>query len=136
MSFTTHTEQMKNFCATLKKLTQKTPTEQHLHDLLEYLCAHEALFEASVSANSPFYQEFFSKICGYTDDADIYFDLLECLIVFCRERQLRDDAQNKLSEVEQQLLNFFEQSHHWHKEDRSLIHQWYWNTLPNMYPKA
>ncbi len=136
MSFTTHTKHMKNFCDTLKKLSQKSPTEQHLHDLLEYLCANEALFEASVSDSSPFYQEFFSKICGHTDDADVYFDLLECLIVFCRERQLRHNAQEELSAVEKQLLDFFEQSHHWHKEDRSLIQQWYWHTLPGMYAKA
>ncbi len=127
---------MKIFCAKLKQLTQKTPTEHHLHNLLEYLCSHEALFEACVSAHSPFYKEFFSKICAHKSDAEMHFELLECLIVFCRERQLSMQTQEELSVVERQLLDFFEQSHHWHEEEHTLIHQWYWHTLPNMYSKA
>ncbi len=132
MSFTAHKAKIIKFFENLNALAQKSPTEEHICALLEYLCANEALFDSVISANSPFYTEFFQHICADSVDPEQCFALLECLIVFCRERQLCKSA-HEISAVEQNLLNFFEQSHHWHVTEHTLIHEWYWHTLPEKY---
>ncbi len=132
MSFSAHTSQMKKICAHLHPLMQANTTEHHVHALLEYICANEALFEASISKNSPFYAEFFTHICADSVHPELCFELLECLIIFCRERQLCTHTQN-ISAAEKELLDFYEQSQHWKESEHTLVYEWYWRTLPGQY---
>ncbi len=136
MSFFAHTSHVERLCKQLETLPHKNPTEQKLHEILEYICNNHTYFENSISTTSPFYEEFFRHICEEKLDEESYFALLECLIVFCRERQLQNAHTEHEHEIERQLLNFFEHSAHWHVEDTTLIHQWYWHTLPAMYNRA
>ncbi len=133
MSFNTHESHMITFCHKLKQVAKLNTQEQHLHDLLEYICANKDLFESSISNASPFYTEFFANICAEEISEGTAFALLECLIIFCRERQLQQGDSAKISALEAEILRFYEQSHHWHVDDNTLMHQWYWHTLPLKY---
>ncbi len=135
MSFATHTAYVEKFCSQLGKLPRKTPTEQYLYDFLAHLCENKAHFENFVS-NSPFYEEFFQTISSEEPDDMNCFALLECLIVFCRERQLQKSTGEILPDLEQKLLHFFENSAHWSTEEHTRIHMWYWHTLPEKYATA
>ncbi len=134
MSFSTHITHIKNLCQVLKAKNRLSPVESYLCQMLEHIDIYNLHFEQSVSAESPFYAEFFKTLQTAQDDN--YFDLLECLIVFCRERQLQSQIKKEIiqfSEFEESLLTFYEQSHHWHTEDETLLHHWYVVELPKKY---
>ncbi len=136
MSFAAHTIHVERFCNELKKLPTKTPIEQLLHETLEHICAHYEHFDTSINATSPFYAEFFQGICQEIPSDELYFELLECLVIFCRERQLQSKADDTLPAIEKALLDFFEKSHHWDIEEHTKVHQWYWHELPTVYKQA
>ncbi len=132
MSFATHNAKVKYYCDALKDVESPTNVQKLLYDILEYLqnnCHH---FEKSVSKSTPFYGEFFKHIKDAHVHHEACFALLECLIIFCRERQLQG-LHTQLPELEQQLLHFYEQSHHWHCDEESIIQVYYWQTLPEQY---
>ncbi len=132
MSFVAHKANMKYFCNTLKSIEAPTHTQARLCELLEYLHIHCHHFETSVSSDTPFYDEFFQQIREPHAHQEVCFALLECLIVFCRERQLQT-KHNDLPELERNLLDFYEHSHHWHADEESIMQKCYWHDLPNKY---
>ncbi len=133
MSFTEHTSHMETFCNELEKLSSKNVIEDHLYQILSHLCDKHSTLDACIS-NSPFYEEFFLTVRTEKPNDMNCFALLECLIIFCRERQLQN-AEN-FSETESNLLQFYQNSAHWDMEQNTHIHQWYWHVLPNKYKNA
>ncbi len=133
MSFLTHKASMKDYCKALKGLEAPTHTQARLCEILEHLYEHCHHFEKSVSTSTPFYDEFFHQLQGQATHQEECFALLECMIMFCRERQLQMKDVELLPDPERHLLSFYEQSHHWHKEDETLLHFWYWENLPQRY---
>ncbi len=133
MSFITHKASMKDFCESLKNVEMPTGTQSRLREILEYLCDHCHHFEDSVSDSTPFYDEFFYELQEKFPHQEVCFALLECLIMFCRERQLKAKNAQHLPEPERKLLHYYEQSHHWNAADETLLHTWYWDSLPKMY---
>ncbi len=131
MSFTKNSHQIYLLYQNLKTLQQTSAIILHLCNTLFYVHKNCHEFEIDISVDSPFYEEFFR--CLQSTDPDNCFHLLECLIVFCRERQLQKSKEGKISDYELNLLNFYEHSFHWHENDESLLHQWYSTLLPNKY---
>ncbi len=134
MSFSTHVSHIKNLCQELKGRGELSPVEQYLCQMLEHVDVHMLDFENSISVETPFYAEFFLGL--QVPHSDNYFNMLECLVVFCRERQLQSHARQEImhfAKVEQELLTFYEQSRHWHVSDETLLHHWYEVELPRKY---
>ncbi len=134
MSFTAHVSQIQFLCQDLKAKGTLSPVEKYLCQMLEHIDINVLHFEESVSMETPFYDEFF--LCLQEPHEDNYFNLLECLIVFCRERQLQGLSRQEkifITECEQELLTFYEQSRHWHITDETLLHHWYEVELPKKY---
>ncbi len=115
---------------TLISLQEHNNIQQQLILILQHLQKNFDSFSVIASKKSPFYSEFFNTIHGQCTHEDTCFALLECIIIFYREKQLTIGQHGKLAPAEQNLLNFYEKSDLWDDEDKTLINQWYWLELP------
>ncbi len=127
---THNTIYLKNFSTQLQVNTTNNPIEKHTLAMLELIQNNPAFFEQNINKNSPFYHEFCKTIQGDLVNFETCFALFECLIIFCRERQLRLNQQNSQDKTELNILKFYEESEHWHPEDGTLLNTWYWHILP------
>ncbi len=125
-----HIPAIEQFYQRLKDEKSNNLVQQHLLEILEHIHLSSESFDLSTCMQTPFYQEFSTIIQGQCTSADTCFALLECLIIFCREKQLRSSLSNNLPIPEQNLLNFYEKSELWNLDDATLLHIWYWHKLP------
>ncbi len=130
MSLEMHTATIKQFYQKLQKLTQHSHIQLQLLNILEHIQDNSNSFELSSCKQTPFYNEFINAITEQCIEDDNCFALLECLILFCREKQLRLTHGSDLPLAEQNILNFYEESDLWGIEDGTLLHNWYWHLLP------
>ena len=130
MPFTSNHAIMEHFCTKLSGLDKATPVQCVLRDVLRQICHQSRIFDQCVSKDSPFFHEFFDALrLGRTSD-DCCFSILECLVIFCREKNLYFQGQ-ALSLEERSLLNHFEGSGIWEAPGgQTLVGQWYWEVLP------
>lgn len=133
MAFTANAQIMDQFCVKLNALQQPTPTQEVLRDILCHVRNNAQSFDGSVSTDSPFFQEFFDELRSCNTCDDNCFSMLECLIVFCREKTLRSHDED-IPLLEHGILRHFEVSGMWDDpEQATLVGQWYWSVLPQRY---
>ncbi len=126
-----HIPAIKSFYVRLQGEQSDNLVQQHVLEILEHIHLESSSFDISHCTNTPFYQEFANIINEQCTSADSCFALLECLIIFCREKQLRHNGpKSDLPITEQKILSFYEKSELWNLEDGTLLHMLYWHTLP------
>lgn len=136
MAFTTNAQMMEQFCAKLNAMQHPSPTQTVLRDILVYVHKNTRSFDGNISTDSPFFQEFFEALRSCSTCEDNCFSMLECMIIFCREKALRFGAE-QLSLMEHGILRHFEKSGMWEDPAReTLVSQWYWTVLPKRYESA
>ncbi len=128
MSFHAHKNNIGEALEFLQMQAQHDAIYEHALGVLLYIIENIEDYEDAFYVSSPFYAEFFECIQRGLDQENC-FAILECLIIFCRERQLLQKAQNH----EGALLAFYEQSDLWSDDDNTLLHKWYWYELPRIY---
>ncbi len=130
MSLETHIPHIEHFHQLLQKEDLINPVQIHVLDMLKHLQGSSGTFDLTACKQTPFYEEFLTTIQGQCIHEDTCFALLECLIIFCREKQLRNGQKGDLPLPEQNILDFYEKSEHWSLSDGTLLHTWYWYRLP------
>ncbi len=131
MYFDQHIPAIEQFYLRLRSQDQNCLIQQHLIEILEHIYNNSTSFHIPSSMQTQFYQEFSTIIQGQSISYDTCFALIECLIIFCREKQLRTNSLDSLPLPEQKLLKFYEKSDLWSLDDGTLLHMWYWHTLPD-----
>ena len=136
MTFTVNIQTMEFFYAKLSSLAKPAPVQCVVRDSLRHVCDHARDFDKIVSKDSPFFKEFFCVLAQGDASADTCFSLLECLIIFCREKALFLGA-TTLAAMEHGLLSHFENSGEWDDPAlQTLMAQWYWKVLPQRHARA
>ncbi len=108
------------------------PTRRLFSQGLKYLLEHSASFDTCVGEDNPFYQEFIMRLQnGISMDEDC-FGLFECLAIFFRIRQIVEKGRG-LSEVESQVLHYFETCGEWEPQDSTVVSHWYWWRIPSQF---
>ncbi len=133
MSLIQHTHAIAQFSQRLKHVESKTLIQHYALEALEVIHKQPESFKIFACIDAPFYQEFSNTIIGHSTNVDTCFSLLECLIIFFREKQLSLSENQQLSKSEQKILNFYETSNLWDLDDGTLMHLWYWHILPSKY---
>lgn len=121
---------MEQFCASLGALPRLSPVQEILRDGLRHVQKHAVYFDNNVSKDSPFFSEFFHGLSTNDTCEDVCFGMLECVIIFCREKTLRMKVE-EAPVLEFSILKHFENSGMWDDPARqTLVAQWYWLILP------
>lgn len=103
---------------------------------LEYVFSSSQLFSKCIKSQTPFTEHFFQTLARVPEaDGGHWFGLFEDLVVFFREKNLCY-PEAPVAEVEKQIIDFFEASPEWAKDDASLVSEWYWQSLPRKYLKS
>lgn len=133
MAFTANAQMMEQFCAKLNALQQPSPTQEVLRDILCHVRHNTRSFDGNVSTDSPFFSEFFESLRSCDTCDDNCFSMLECVIIFCREKALRC-YDEEVALMEHGILRYFEASGIWDDPGHeTLVGQWYWSVLPQRY---
>ncbi len=132
MSFHLHKDSIKNIQEVLRDASSHNHLYGHAHHVLVYISDNAEEFAQEIWVESPFFDEFFECLQQKHINDDVCFALLECLIIFCREKQLRNSAHYEACAHVQALLQDFECSELWAEEDNTLLHKWYWHELPRI----
>lgn len=131
MPLSAYQDAMKKLYSARLAHVSSEPTQLLFCRGLKYLLDHTAVFDACVDENNPFYQEFVNLLnAGLTNDEDC-FSLFECLAIFFRLKQHENPDQAQ-SDIEKQVLNYFESSGEWQPQDNTLVSLWYWWRIPSL----
>lgn len=122
-----HTD-IARYHAMLSAVPNLAPVHCVVRDSLHHMLAHLPRFNAHIESNSPFVDEFVGTVRSMDTSEDACFALMECLVIFCREKRLRCNGSD--SPVEESLLRHFEESGKWNMTDGTLVSEWYWHVLP------
>ncbi len=107
-------------------------------DGLACLARNALAFDEAVLVPSPFSEHFSQVVSSFAapdtpekieDPAALAFSLLEDLVVFFRERFLKQGCM-PLEDVESEVLNYFETCGEWYPTDGTLISDWYYVQVP------
>lgn len=129
MPFSTHIQTLRQYHAVLGEIPRPEPVQALVRDCVSHVLAHARSFDTYVSGDSPFLKEFLDAAsCGDTS-GDQCFSVLECLVIFFREKSLRSPDTSK-HPLESSLLHHFESSGKWDANDGTLVTSWYWSKLP------
>ena len=132
MPFSSNTQALRRFHTALADIPQPAPVQAVVRDCINHVLENARIFDAHVSGDSPFVKEFFATVKDLDTTCDGCFGVLECLVIFFREKTLRcPDV--PCQPVEESLLQHFERSGHWDVSDDTLVTNWYWSELPQRY---
>ncbi len=107
-------------------------------DGLTCLARNASTFDATVLVPSPFSEHFSQAVTPFAatgtpekieDPAALAFSLLEDLVVFFRERFLKQGCM-PLENVESRVLDYFETCGEWCPTDGTLVSDWYYVQIP------
>lgn len=126
------------YLADLRLLACAGPEQGLVRDCLGELLPQWPEFARNISPDSPLLHEFCVTVKARNCTPDACFALLECCILFVREKALRHalacpGSPSPLSAVERSLLHHFERSGAWPEREGLLVTHWYWHELPRRY---
>lgn len=129
MPFTTNHALLETFNCALETVADPTPVQRLVREGIRFLMEHEAVFDACVSPDNPFREDFFKNLSAGETSHDACFALFECVTIFFREKRLRL-GHLRLTSVEREVLRYFETTPEWTSDLNSLVSTWYWRQLP------
>lgn len=129
MPFAKKFETLKQFHSRLQVLAHPTPLQATARDALTFLINNVNIFNRHVSHDTPFLREFFAIAENKDVSCESCFSLIECIVIFFREKALRIPHAAPAPE-EEKLLRHFENSGEWEPVDGTLVSWWYWAELP------
>ncbi len=134
MLFSRHLDKIRNCSELLKSFSGAGNEHLLVRAALSLLASDPALFDKCVSKHNPFLHEFLDHIDFSDPDhvPDVCFNLLECLAVIFREKELRMPYVPQQPE-ERDLLRYFEQCGEWLPDDEHMVSHWYWRHLPEQF---
>ncbi len=130
MLFETHIPIIEQYHQLLESSKPSSLVQIYVLSILEQIKDNPNSFNLAICKDTPFFSEFLATIQRASVHEEDCFALLECLIIFCREKQLRLGSKDDMPLVERNILTFYEESELWHINDGTLLNEWYWHHLP------
>ena len=129
MSFDHLHQDTEHFLERVCQVEGPSPEQCLVRDCLRGILANWEQYRQGISPDSPFLREFSTAVKMGDVSPETCFAVLECCILFLRERSLLY-ADAALSDEERSVLQYFERSGAWPLEAGLLVSWWYWYELP------